>query len=237
MSAFPQLALWGLRGVSTLDPTLSPDLRDGMVLLRQGQTVLFKRAAPPDTDAEAWGALVADLAASAWDSSAAVQGAGQQAVISSFFDELFNHLDPYSRYVPPAAADEDRARRSGEAGAGLQIGKVGREFVVQGVNTDGPGAEAGIRVGAVILAVDDQPTRGEDLDSVLARIVGVEGTALSLTVRGPQRAGPNRGAGTGGAAAGDGVHLARRRYAGGAHHRLQQRHRSAGGPGPRPLFD
>ncbi len=178
-----QLALWGLRGVTTLDPALMPELRDGVVSLRRGGVVLFQRAAPAEADSAAWGLLAADLAASAWAVSPAMQAEGGQAVITSFFDELFNHLDPYSRYVPPAAADQDRARRSGEAGAGLQVGRVGQAFVVQGVNADGPGAEAGIRIGDRITAIDDQPTRGEDLSTVLGWISGLEGTDLSLTVR------------------------------------------------------
>ncbi len=178
-----QLALWGLRGVTTLDPVLLPELRDGVVALRRGGAVLFQHAAPAEGDAAAWGALASDLAATAWAASTAMQAEGSQAVITSFFDELFNHLDPYSRYVPPGAADQNRARRSGEAGAGLQVGRVGQAFVVQGVNADGPGAEAGIRIGDQITAVDDQPTRGEDLPTVLGWISGLEGTDLSLTVR------------------------------------------------------
>lgn len=124
----------------------------------------------------------------AWDASDVVRDAGTQGLITSFYDELFNHLDPYSRYVPPGAADVDRARRSGAAGAGLvvvkSVGKSGEAFIVQSVNANGPGAEAGIVAGDRILAVDDQPTRNEDLSTVLARIFGPEGTVVSITLRG-----------------------------------------------------
>ncbi len=178
-----QLAIWGLRGITTLDPALSPTLSDGMVSLRRGDTTLFQRPAPPTNSAEGWGSLVSDLAASAWTNSAAIQAAGSQGVITTFFDELFNHLDPYSRYVAPEAADEDRARRSGEAGAGLLITQVRQAFVVQTVNADGPAAEAGVVAGDQIVAVDDQPTRGEDLDTVLGWISGLEGTEVTLTIR------------------------------------------------------
>ena len=178
-----QLALWGLRGMTTLDATLSPTLADGVVSLHRGNTMLFQRPAPAANSAEGWGSLVSDLAASAWTSSPAIQAAGNQVVITTFFDELFNHLDPYSRYVAPEAADEDRARRSGEAGAGLLIGEVRKKFVVQTVNADGPAAEAGVVAGDQIVAVDDQPTSGEDLDTVLGWISGLDGTDVTLTVR------------------------------------------------------
>ena len=178
-----QLAIWGLRGITTLDATLSPSLADGIVSLRRGSTTLFQRPAPPPNSADGWGSLVSDLAATAWTNSPAIQAAGSQTLITTFFDELFNHLDPYSRYVAPEAADEDRARRSGEAGAGLLISQVRANFVIQTVNADGPAAEAGVVAGDQIAAVDDQPTRGEDLDTVLGWISGQEGTDVTLTIR------------------------------------------------------
>ena len=178
-----QLAIWGLRGITTLDATLSPSLTDGIVSLRRGNTTLFQRPAPPANSAEGWGSLVSELAASAWTNSPSIQAGGSQAVITTFFDEMFNHLDPYSRYVAPEAADEDRARRSGEAGAGLLISQVRKNFVIQTVNADGPAAEAGVVAGDQIVAVDDQPTRAEDLDTVLGWISGQEGTNVTLTIR------------------------------------------------------
>jgi len=179
-----QLALWGLRGIMTLDPLLTPSLADGVVTLRRGNAVVFQRPAPDQNSAELWGAMVAELSAAAWNVSPEIQAAGGQALITTFFDEVFNHLDPYSRYVAPEAADEDRARRSGEAGAGLELARIRTSFVVQTVNADGPAAEAGIAPGDVILAVDDQPTKGEQLETVLGWIAGLEGTDVSLTVRG-----------------------------------------------------
>ena len=41
-----QLAIWGLRGITTLDATLTPNLTDGVVTLRRGAATLFQRAAP-----------------------------------------------------------------------------------------------------------------------------------------------------------------------------------------------
>ena len=179
-----QLAIWGLRGITTIDPSLTPVLAGGVVSLRHGAAVLFQRAAPNENSAEGWGGLVAEFSAAAWLASPALQDAGDQTVITTFFDEVFNHLDPYSRYVAPQAADDDRARRSGEAGAGFALTQARNGFIVKSVNGDGPAAEAGIVAGDHIIAVDEQPTRGERLDTVLGWISGIEGTTVMLTVRG-----------------------------------------------------
>jgi len=179
-----QFALWGLRGITAIDAGLVVEERGAVLDLRQANSSVYQRAVPPSPTAEGWGNAGADLMSAAWDASDVVRDAGFQALITSFHDELFNHLDRYSRYVPPGAADVDRARRTGTAGAGLVIVKNGDAFVVQSLNADGPGAEAGIVAGDRILAVDDQPTRRKDLAAVLSQIAGPEGTDVLITVRG-----------------------------------------------------
>ncbi|MBC7801602.1 MAG: PDZ domain-containing protein, partial [Gemmatimonadaceae bacterium] len=181
--SFQQLALWGLRGITTLDAGLTIEERGATLDLRQADRTIFQRPLPPAT-AEAWGRAGADVMSAAWDASDVVRDAGLQGLITSFFEELFNHLDPYSRYIPPGAAEVDRARRSGEAGAGLVIVKSGAAVVVQSVRADGPGAEAGIVAGERVIAVDEQPVRNETLATVQRWLAGPEGTDVVITLRG-----------------------------------------------------
>lgn len=178
-----KLAMWGLGAPAALDDTLSVELRGGTVVLMQQQRVVFEKPAPEARDASGWGVVAAEMLGAASGASESVRDAGTDGIMTAFFDELFNHLDPYSRYVAPAPAGVDRARRSGEAGVGLTVRRAGAGFVVADVNADGPAAEAGIQVGDRIVAVDDQATAGETLDAVHGLIVGVEGTDVTLTVR------------------------------------------------------
>jgi carboxyl-terminal processing protease len=113
-----QLTLWGLRGLTALDPLLSTEIREGSLVLASGNRLLAAGAPPPGEDEARWGALAAELGEAAWNASPAIRHSGGQEVIQSFFDELFNHLDPYSRYVSPDDAAEDRANRAGTAGPG-----------------------------------------------------------------------------------------------------------------------
>ena len=189
-----QLALWGLSAPASLDATLSTDVSDGAAILLQSGKPILTRPLPASDDPAAWAALVAAILAGAADASPDFRAAGTQGALASFFDELFNHLDPYSRYVPPAAAEGDRARRSGEAGPGVTVIHTGPAvrgaFVVAAVNANGPGAEAGITAGDRILAIDGQPIAGEDLDTVQSLLAGEEGSTLTITLRG--RRGPVR---------------------------------------------
>ncbi len=179
-----QLALWGLAAPAALDGALLTEAREASVALVRGDQVAYERPLPAGDGPGDWGALVADVLDAAAAVSAPIRAAGPQALLTAFFDEMFNHLDPYSRYVPPGAAVADRARRGGEAGAGIQIARTGRAVVVTDVNADGPGAEAGIVVGDRLLAVDGRPVGEEPVPIILGWIGGLEGTPVRLTLRG-----------------------------------------------------
>jgi carboxyl-terminal processing protease len=179
-----QLTIWGLRGLTALDPELTSELRDGKLRLTARDRVLALLAAPVDADIAGWAATATQLALAAAQSSPLVLRAGSQGVIQSFFDELFNHLDPYSRYVPPSDAAEERERRIGRAGGGLRLVRRGSAIVVAEAVADGPTALAGVRPGDVILAVDGETTEGKDAVTVMASIAGPEDTHVTLAWRG-----------------------------------------------------
>ncbi len=179
-----QLTLWGLRGLTALDPTLSADLHDGSLRLTMPARQLAARPPPPDNDIPGWVEAATDLSVAAATASPAVRRAGTQGIVQSFFDELFNHLDPYSRYVPPQDAGEDRERRSGRAGAGVTLIRRAGLIVVQEAIIDGPAALAGIRPGDAILSVDGQSTRGKDAATVAGWIAGPEETNVTVMWRG-----------------------------------------------------
>ncbi len=195
----PQMAAWGLRGVTAIDPRLMPEFAGGTgnspgslnLLLappgsgnRKPGRSLLARPAPADTDAAGWGEAVAQIAEAAWEVSDPVRRAGNQAIIRHFFDELFSHMDPYSRYAPPGEAERDRVRRAGLAGVGMATVRRGGVFVVNSVQTGGPAAQAGVRVGERILAIDGESTVGADQASVSALLAGPENSSVELTLRG-----------------------------------------------------
>jgi carboxyl-terminal processing protease len=178
--AVSQLTVWGLRGFTALDPDLVAELRDGRLRLVVRDRVLVVQSPPADDDINGWAGTAAELSTAAVAASALVRRAGTQGIVQSFFDELFNHLDPYSRYVPPREAGEDRDRRSGLAGAGLRLVRRGTAITVSDAISDGPGAIAGIHPGDTILAVDGQSAQGKDARTVAKLIDGPEGTRVVI---------------------------------------------------------
>ena len=179
----PQLTLWGLRGLTALDPTLTVELRDGQLALRLASRVVATAAPPRPDSIQDWADLAVAMAAASRDISMAIRHAGTAGLVRSFFDELFNHLDTFSRYVPPGEADDDRARRTGRAGAGITLLSRGGAVFVAAVAADGPGALAGVRPGDRVLAVEDQPVAGQSAAVVFGWIAGPEGTTVQLSLR------------------------------------------------------
>ena len=64
---------------------------------------------PKDEAPASWAKAAAALTAASLPVSDPVRRAGTQGIIQGFFDQMFSRLDPYSRYVPPVEASEDRA--------------------------------------------------------------------------------------------------------------------------------
>ncbi|AQS86383.1 peptidase S41 [Acetobacter aceti] len=192
-----QLCLWGLGGISALDPALRVvEVSDGIELM-QGQAVVLKRPAPVAGSSRDWAVVTTDFLLAATEHSSVLESVQGDGIIQSFFDELFNHLDPYSRYVGPAPAETDRTVRSGgNAGIGITIdeqtgspdgrSKVGsRHLVVTAVNTNGPAWPAGVDVGERLVAIDGHSIIGHSVEQVNALLSGVPGSTVAVRLYSP----------------------------------------------------
>ncbi|CEF39821.1 carboxyl-terminal processing protease [Acetobacter senegalensis] len=89
------------------------DSRGADIRLLAGQTPLLTRATPAPQNDEGWAQLAVDFLAAAREHSDGVRTATREELVQAFFDELFNHLDPYSRYIGPSSASTDREARVG----------------------------------------------------------------------------------------------------------------------------
>jgi carboxyl-terminal processing protease len=172
------LTLWGLRGLTALDPSVGPSMDQKTIALVDREQVVLSMPLPAPDDAVGWGAVAAELCSRAAQLSPAIAEAGTDGIITSFFDELFNHLDPYSRYIPPDGGETDRAA----GGPGLTITITGHHAVVGTVDPGGAAAAAGLALGDRIVAIDGVPTRGQDAYALNAALAGPPGSAVTIAV-------------------------------------------------------
>jgi len=179
----PQMTLWSLRGLSALDAALIPDLRGDQLVLSAPGRLLLALPPPGIADAPGWGEAAAQIVAAAWEASPSVRRAGTAGIIRNMFDELFNHLDAYSRYEGPQEAAADRGRRSGAAGTGITPSGRAGAIVIGEVSADSPAAAAGLRPGDRILAIDGVRLDRQDAESVAALLAGEVDSQVALLLR------------------------------------------------------
>jgi carboxyl-terminal processing protease len=183
--SLPQMTIWGLNGLTALDPDLNTTLQDNQLRLYGPDQLLIAVAAPAAQDAAGWGTAAAAVAQAAFDASPPLQQAGTQGVIDSFFDELFNHFDPYSRYEPPLEAAQNQLMITGIAGSGLTLGRHGNDVVVAAVAAAGPAAEAGVTVGALVRAIDGKPVSASQIATLNDDLNGILGSNVTLRLADP----------------------------------------------------
>jgi carboxyl-terminal processing protease len=178
-----QLTIWGLQGLGAIDPGVTVAARDGNLLMTRHGAPLPDLVLPTDEAAPTWASTAAAATSALYPVSPPLRRAGTQAIIQAFFDELFSHLDPYSRYVPPMEANEDQAERRGRAGIGVMLERRGRGIMIAAVVRDSPAAIAGIQPGDVITAIDGQRTANQDPVTIGSLLAGAAGTRLTVTIR------------------------------------------------------
>lgn len=182
----PQMTLWGLNGLAALDPDLTTSLQDGQIRLYGPDAMILAVPAPANpNDASAWGQAAAQVAAAAYAASPALQSAGTQGIIGNFFDELFNHFDPYSRYEPPQQAAQDELMIMGLGGTGLTLAAKDSRVVVSAVAADSPAENAGIAPGAFVTSVSGRAVAPGQLAALNAGMNGVPGSTIGLTLLDP----------------------------------------------------
>ena len=92
--------------------------------------------------------------------------------------------DPFSNFYEPdqyKKMKEDNEGNFSGIGAVLQMTEEG-QILVHEIIKDAPADQSGIKQGDIIIAVDEKPTAGRDLESVVKDIRGEEGTKVKITI-------------------------------------------------------
>ncbi len=98
--------------------------------------------------------------------------------------------DPYTRFMDPKQYASTQVELSGElTGVGISVDqdKDTKELVVVSPVPDTPAFKAGLQAKDIIQAIDGIPTKGIGREDSVARIRGKVGTAVTLTIRRPDK--------------------------------------------------
>lgn len=107
--------------------------------------------------------------------------AKQDGIIRGYMEGLD---DPYSVYYTPEEYASFMEDSEGEyVGVGIQVSQNVDTKIITIVDVfDGPAKEAGVEANDVITGVDGEDITGQDIDTVVDKIRGEEGTEVTITV-------------------------------------------------------
>jgi carboxyl-terminal processing protease len=96
---------------------------------------------------------------------------------------LMDALDPYSSFLTKAQYEDLQKRKeSGPAGAGMVLSKRSEVLYVVSCDRNGPAAEAGVRPGDYLIAVNGQPVEDKNLLEVDSLLRGQAGSKTKVTL-------------------------------------------------------
>lgn len=91
--------------------------------------------------------------------------------------------DPYSYFLTPEENQQSKDDLGGRyEGIGAELGMRDNRIIVVAPLENSPAKQAGVRSGDIIVAVDDQPTKGWTITQAVDKIRGEQGTTVKLTI-------------------------------------------------------
>lgn len=99
-------------------------------------------------------------------------------------DAMVESLDPYTVYYPESRVEDLRFMTTGEyGGIGASMQFINDRHLIVDVLPDFPAAQAGLKIGDELLAVDGQSLEGMDPDLVPEMLQGASGTTVDIQYR------------------------------------------------------
>ena len=176
------LALAGLKNLSTIEPDLVVGQKNGWVTLSVAGQQSATFAMPKETTASAWGKLTASAVKAGRNHSTELESASAEEIYEVVFDGVLDKLDAFSRYSGRDEARENRASRDGFGGIGVRIRLVNDGVKVLSVMEDTPAEGAGLKDNDLIIKIDDETTVGLSQREVVRRLRGPLRSQVKLTV-------------------------------------------------------
>ncbi|MDQ3862854.1 MAG: S41 family peptidase, partial [Actinomycetota bacterium] len=103
------------------------------------------------------------------------------AAIEGMLDSLGD--EGHTRFLTPEEREQNREGLSGTyVGIGVQLEDKEDEVLVAAPIEGSPAEEAGVESGDVVVAVNGESVRGEDISEVVQKVKGPEGSRVRLTV-------------------------------------------------------
>lgn len=100
-------------------------------------------------------------------------------------DAMLGSLDPYTIYYGESQIEYSKLLNSGQySGIGCEVIKQGENVILVNMKAGGPADEAGVRIGDILLEIDNEPITGSDkeISQIQTLLLGEKATEVQLNV-------------------------------------------------------
>lgn len=112
-------------------------------------------------------------------------GAEAEKIIDAAIGAMIAKLDAHSRWLTREDVAAMYSRPQAPASVGLTVKRDKDGFLVLWAASDGPAAQAGIGSNDTLVAIDGATTADMSVDEAIAKLRGLEGSALTVRIRRP----------------------------------------------------
>jgi carboxyl-terminal processing protease len=113
-----------------------------------------------------------------------VESVDRHKLLEGALQGMITNLDPYSAYIRPDQFKQFEKQTQGHfGGIGIQIGPAeNRQLTVISPLIGTPAYRAGVRAGDKIIEIEGESTENISLDEAVAKLMGPEGTEVTITL-------------------------------------------------------
>lgn len=176
----------GLDNLKKLDANFAIARNGEKIEARNRGTVVQTFDAPRSNDARRWAELTVAAINTGRSVSPNLRETTSEALYRTVFEGATQTLDPYTRYLDPESAADQRADREGFGGIGVMLEMLESDPPlprVSSVMADQPAARAGLQVDDRIVTIEAQPTAGLQLRDIVRRLRGPVGRSVTIGLR------------------------------------------------------
>lgn len=179
------LALEGLRGLTTIDPSLNVQSSGNRIVVSSNILSPRSYTQPAVNDYDAWANLTVQILLNAQNQADLYRKTNLGKLYEAVFDGSLSQLDAFSRYASVEQARRNREKRSGFGGIGIRFKKLENGSIVTNVFPGSPADKAGLRTKDLITHADGQPLAQITRQEAGAFLRGKIGTIVEVRILRP----------------------------------------------------
>ena len=177
------LALEGLRGLDNIDPGFIVEAGPRTLTVHSNKLARREYPLPAANNAYAWSSLMVAVLQYARSNNNLVTEASEERLFEAVFDGSVSLLDTFSRYAGAKRAGENRAKRSGFGGIGVEIAHENLGARILDIFPSTPANSAGLLTNDLITHANNLPLAYLGLSKIRGILRGEIGSFVRLTVK------------------------------------------------------